>query len=46
MTHPVEILKQMGIIKSARIPFSLAGVDDYTKKEIGKYLEQIKPDFS
>ena len=46
MTHPPEILKQMGIIKSSRIPFSLAGVDNYTKKEIAKYLEQIKPDIS
>jgi hypothetical protein len=36
----------MGIIKSSRIPFSLAGVDNYTKKEIAKYLEQIKPDIS
>lgn len=46
MTHPPEILKQMGIIKTSRIPFTLGGVDDYTKKEIAKYLEQVKPDIS
>lgn len=42
--HPLEVLKQMGIVKSARIPFSIASVDDYTKKEIAKYIEQFKPD--
>jgi 4-hydroxy-tetrahydrodipicolinate synthase len=45
-THPNEILKQMGIIQTHRIPFSLAGPDDYTKKEIAKYLQQMKPDIS
>jgi len=44
--HPLEILKQMGIIKTSRIPFSVVGVDDYTRKEIAKYLEQVKPDIS
>ena len=44
--HPMEILKQMGIIKTSRIPFTIRGVDDYTKREIAKYIEQIKPDIS
>jgi len=44
--HPLEILKQMGIIKTSRIPFTMVGVDDYAKKEIAKYLEQVKPDIS
>jgi dihydrodipicolinate synthase/N-acetylneuraminate lyase len=44
--HPMEILKQMSVIKTSRIPFSIAGVDDYTKVEIAKYIEQIKPDIS
>jgi 4-hydroxy-tetrahydrodipicolinate synthase len=43
MTHPNEILKQMGVIKTARIPFTLKGADDYTKKEISKYIELVNP---
>ncbi len=42
--HPLEVLKQMGIIKTSRIPFSIASVDDYTKQEIAKYIEQFNPD--
>jgi len=45
-THPNEILKQMGIFKHSRIPFTTLGADEYTKKEIGKYLEQMKPNIS
>ena len=45
-THPPEILKQVGIFKTSRIPFTLRGVDNYTKKEIAKYLQQIKLDIS
>jgi len=45
-THPNEVLKQMGIFKNGRIPFTLAGVDDYSKNEIAKFIEQIKPDIS
>lgn len=44
--HPLEILKQMGIVKTARIPFTMAGVDDHTRHEIAKYIEQVKPDIS
>jgi len=44
--HPLEVLKQMGIVKTARIPFSIASVNDYTKKEIAKYIEQVNPDIS
>ena len=46
MAYPLEILKQMGIIKSSRIPFTIMGADDYINKEMAKYLEQIKPDIS
>jgi dihydrodipicolinate synthase/N-acetylneuraminate lyase len=45
-THPNEILKQMGIIKNARIPFTKVGPDDYSKREVAKFLEQLKPDIS
>jgi 4-hydroxy-tetrahydrodipicolinate synthase len=44
ITHPQEILKQMGVIKTSRIPFTTVGVDEYTRGEISKYLEQVKPD--
>jgi 4-hydroxy-tetrahydrodipicolinate synthase len=44
--HPLEMLQQMGIIKNARIPFSIARVDEYTRKEIAKYIEKVKPDIS
>ncbi len=43
-TFPNEVLKQMGIFKHARIPFTIVGPDEYTKKEIAKYIEQCKPD--
>lgn len=46
MTHPNEVLKQMGIFKNSRLPFTLQGVDDYARREITQFLEQIKPDIS
>jgi dihydrodipicolinate synthase/N-acetylneuraminate lyase len=45
-THPNEILKQMGIFKNARIPFTKVGPDDYSKREVTKFLELVKPDIS
>jgi 4-hydroxy-tetrahydrodipicolinate synthase len=38
---PLEVLRQMGIIKYSRTPYSVKGVSDYLKKEIAKYLEQV-----
>lgn len=43
-TFPQEILKQMGVFKTARTPFTVMSVDSYVKKEIAKYIEQFKPD--
>jgi hypothetical protein len=45
-THPNEVLKQMGLFKNARIPFTLVGPDPYTQQEIGKFLKQTKLDIS
>jgi 4-hydroxy-tetrahydrodipicolinate synthase len=45
-TFPNEVLKQMGIFKNARIPFTIVGPDDYTKREIAKYIEQCKPNIA
>jgi dihydrodipicolinate synthase/N-acetylneuraminate lyase len=45
-THPNEVLKQMGLFRNARIPFTLVGPDPYTKQEIGKFLKQTKLDIS
>ncbi len=42
--HPLEILKQIGIVTTSRIPFTIVGVDEYSKKEIAAYLETVKPD--
>ncbi len=42
---PQEVLKQMGLIKTSRTPHSTKGVGEYLKKEIGKYLEQVKPEY-
>lgn len=41
--HPIEFLHQIGIIKTNRIPFSIARVDEYTRNEMAKYVEQVKP---
>jgi 4-hydroxy-tetrahydrodipicolinate synthase len=41
---PMEVLKQMGVIKNARIPFSAADIDEYAKKEIGKFIHDVQPD--
>ena len=45
-TFPNEVLKQMGVFKNARIPCTVVGPDDYTKKEIARYIEQCKPDIA
>jgi len=42
---PQEVLRQMGIIKCSRTPHSVKSVSDYLKKEIAKYLEQVKPTY-
>jgi 4-hydroxy-tetrahydrodipicolinate synthase len=45
-THPNEALKQMGIFKNARIPFTLVGPDPYTRQEIAQFLKQTRLDIS
>lgn len=42
---PQEVLRQMGIIKSSRTPHSTQNVSEYLKKEIAKFLDDVKPDY-
>jgi dihydrodipicolinate synthase/N-acetylneuraminate lyase len=39
---PMEVLKQLGILKSARIPQSIKPVDEYMRGELGKALSYIR----
>lgn len=41
-SHPLEVLRQMGVVRTARTPFSAELVDEYMREELAKCLRDIR----